>query len=366
MSRPHNEDLFEDTKMTFGEHLEELRTALIKSLMALVVGFLIGLLFGNYVVRFLQTPIQNALENYYQDQAIVEVQQLMSDRAERGEPLPSGLADLGDLDESGRKAAIKEFLQTERLLPEEVYLDVEGLVGELQLRYPEAIDKDWRPAESDAGETKKPGSMMRIFLWRPLEKDPRLKVRSLSAQEPFFIYIKAALVSGAILSGPFIFWYIWTFVAAGLYPHERSYVWKFMPLSIGLFLAGAALAFFAVFGFVLDFLFSFNAWMGIDPDPRISEWLSFVLILPLGFGVAFQLPLVMLFLERIGIFSVQTYLSKWRIAVLVIAVISMLLTPADPMSMLLMAGPLTVLYFGGIVLCRWMPKGRSPFADPIE
>jgi sec-independent protein translocase protein TatC len=116
----------------------------------------------------------------------------------------------------------------------------------------------------------------------------------------------------------------------------------------------------------LDFLFSFNASMNIDPDPRISEWLSFVLILPLGFGISFQLPLVMLFLNRIGIFSVGAYLEKWRIAILVIFVISMLLTPADPISMMLMAVPLTILYFGGIMLCKWMPRGRNPFDEAYE
>src|SRR6185295_18986569 len=110
-----------------------------------------------------------------------------------------------------------------------------------------------------------------------------------------------------------------------------------------------------VFAPVLQFLFRFNASMKIDPDPRISEWLSFVLVLPLGFGIGFQLPLVMLFLNRIGIFSIEIYLSKWRLSILTISIISMVLTPADPISMLLMALPLTILYFGGIGLCKWMP-----------
>jgi len=126
------------------------------------------------------------------------------------------------------------------------------------------------------------------------------------------------------------------------------------------------LAYFFVFRPVLSFLFSFNAGMNIDPDPRISEWLSFVLFLPIGFGIAFQLPLVMLFLNRIGIFTIQNYLQKWRIAILVIFVLAMLLTPADPISMLLMAIPLTVLYFFGVILCKWMPKSRSPFDLPEE
>jgi sec-independent protein translocase protein TatC len=85
----------------------------------------------------------------------------------------------------------------------------------------------------------------------------------------------------------------------------------------------------------------------------------------LGFGVSFQLPLVMLFLERIGIFDVPAYLEKWRVAILVIFVLSMVISPGgDPYSMLLMAIPLTFLYFGGILLCKYLPKGRSPFDEP--
>jgi sec-independent protein translocase protein TatC len=86
----------------------------------------------------------------------------------------------------------------------------------------------------------------------------------------------------------------------------------------------------------------------------------------LGFGISFQLPLVMLFLERIGVFSIENYVSKWRLAVVVICMLSMFLTPADPGSMILMAVPLVFLYFGGILLCRYMPghalekRGASP------
>ena len=88
-----------------------------------------------------------------------------------------------------------------------------------------------------------------------------------------------------------------------------------------------------------------------------------VVIVPLGFGISVQLPLVRLFLERIGIFDVQAYLSKWRIAILVIFVLAMFLTPADPTSMILMAAPLTVLYFLGVLLCKCMPRRSSPFEE---
>jgi len=212
-----------------------------------------------------------------------------------------------------------------------------------------------------------PGSeLATVLVWRTPENDPRLKIKSLNATEPFTVYLKAALVVGAVLAGPWIFYQVWGFVAAGLYPHEKSYVQIYGPISLGLFLLGAATAFFFVFEPVLKFLLGFNEMLGIDPDPRISEWIGFVLLLPLGFCISFQLPLVMLFLNRINIFSVETYVERWRIAVLVIFVISALLTPADPWSMMLMAVPLSILYGGGILLCKYMPTNAAPQYDEQE
>ena len=127
-----------------------------------------------------------------------------------------------------------------------------------------------------------------------------------------------------------------------------------------LFLGGVTFCFFAVFPFVLDFLLSFNEWLGVNPQIRLSEWISFAILMPLMFGIAFQLPLVMLFLERISIFDAAGYREKRRMAVLVIAVLSMFLTPADPMSMLLMMFPLILLYEFGILLCAYSPA-KSPF-----
>jgi sec-independent protein translocase protein TatC len=86
------------------------------------------------------------------------------------------------------------------------------------------------------------------------------------------------------------------------------------------------------------------------------------MILPVGFGLGFQLPLVMLFLERIGVFTVRSYLKQWRIAVLVIFVLAAILTPPDAYSMLLLAFSLTFLYFGGILLCKVLPRRSRPFS----
>ena len=178
--------------------------------------------------------------------------------------------------------------------------------------------------------------------------------------------MKAVVVAALIFSSPWIFYQLWLFVSAGLYPHEKRYVHWYLPISIVLFFAGVYLAFFHVMEPVLGFLFSFNQSMGISPQLRINYWLSFVMYMPIGFGIAFQLPLVMLLLNRLGLVEIRSYLNKWRVAVMVIFVASMLLTPADPISMIMLAVPLTILYFLGIGLCKWMPRNQNPFGEIYE
>ena len=336
--------------MTFGEHLEELRSCLFKSVIGLAIGFLIGLLVGGPVVDFIQRPLRNALKAYYQGQSAKDIEDRLEELTDADYTFP------------GDRQEIEEFVAEKDLIFEEVYVNPIELLRQLKQADPNQFRNV--PIEVDHSDGTPTGSdLVPVFIWHPISEDQRVRTKSLNAHEAFMIYIKAALVVGLLIASPWIFYQIWSFVAAGLYPHEKKYIHVFLPFSLGLFFCGAALAFFFVFEPVLSFLFYFNSSLGIDPDPRISEWLGFVLVLPLGFGISFQLPLVMLFLERIGIFDVEAYLSKWRVAILVIFVIGMMLTPADPYSMLLMAVPLTVLYFGGILLCKWMPRSRSPFDE---
>jgi sec-independent protein translocase protein TatC len=259
---------------------------------------------------------------------------------------------------------LAEFVGDERLIFEEIYVERRELARWFQLQDEPNAEAPAETREELANRLipAPDPNLVKTRIWRSAQA--RLTI--LSPHEGFIIWLKAGFVSGLIIASPYIFYQIWVFVAAGLYSHEKHFVHIFLPFSLVLFISGAALAFFFVFGPVLNFLFGFTRMLNIDPDLRISEVISFVLFLPLGFGIAFQLPLVMLFLNRIGVMSVEAFLEKWRIAILVIFVISMLLTPADPISMLLMATPLTALYFLGIVLCKWMPRSRNPFTDAYE
>ena len=348
-----DEDLFKNSTMTFGEHLEELRSCLIKAILGLTVGFVLGLLIGDRVVDYIQRPLRKALEEYYATQSAAKIEEKLQSLRDAGYAMPAD------------PAKIKAIVAEKSLILEEVYINpaefrMDLKEGDSKAGGPNKVAK---PLPATGVDFSSSNDLVRVFLWRPIKDDARVKTKSLSAHEAFSIYIKASLLVGGLLTSPWIFYQIWSFVGAGLYPHEKKYVHIFLPMSVGLFISGALLAFFFVFQPVLDFLFYFNSQLGIDPDPRISEWMSFVLVMPLGFGVAFQLPLVMLFLERIGIFNVRTYLSKWRIAILVIFLISSVFTPPDPTSLLLMACPLSLLYFGGVLLCHFLPRAKSPYDE---
>jgi sec-independent protein translocase protein TatC len=299
-------------------------------LIGLCIGSLVGFFLADGIVRFVQSPMENALQAYYRDAAKEELFKINPNATE------------SDVD----------LVEKQNMTFERVYVDPHDLAEAIAKEHPELTAK---PAPPPGSNTATSSQLKEVLLWHRLDNDPRTKTKSLSGQEPFMIWLKAGLIAGFILASPWIFYQLWSFIAAGLYPKEKKLVHVYLPISLGLFLLGVFMSTF-VFPPILKFFLSFNRSMGIEPEPRITEWLSFVLFLPLGFGLAFQLPLVMLFLERVGIFTIRSYLSNWRISVLVIWVIAAVLTPGDPYSIFFLAVPLMLLFFGGILLCRWWPR----------
>ena len=340
------DDLFEKSSMTFGEHLEELRIALVKSSIWLGLGMILGLMLATQVVTYMQGPLEKSLENFYKKKSLRE-------RAETtGTPVP---ADLEAWMKDNKVVSQYVWIDPRRLSfpPPTAVADPATAVGEAPETAPNAgpLVAQYM-ADADSEGTPDPSKMIKLRMFVGV----KASTEALGLQEPFMIWLKAAFVVAAVVASPGIFYHLWQFISSGLYPHERRYVYFFLPTSLILFWSGACLAFFVIFQLVIDFLLDFNANMGIGASPRLTDYMSFALFLPLGFGVAFQLPLAMLVLERLGIFSYETYLSQWRIAVLAIAFISMILTPADMVSMIGMGVPLVALYFLGIAMCKYLPR----------
>lgn len=326
MPRPSDEDLFAEEQampaMSFGDHIEELRRHLILALLGLVVGvvitFIPPLSLGWRVMHQMQDPAQRALDRFYTEQA--------QKRAAAAN-------------------AAREMQPFHVQVPaHELARAVVDLFPNLQAPDGGSLKGKTIPLQLDF-----PRSEQILNIQNNIEKHNALI--SLGPLETMSIFFFVCLVTGLVVASPWVFWQLWMFIAAGLYRHERDYVMKFLPFSLGLFLAGVALCFFAVLPVTLDFLLQFNVWLGVEPTLRISEWMGFATLLPLIFGICFQTPLVMLIIERIGVVSAEEMRAKRSYAIIIMVVAAAIITPTqDPFSLLLLAVPMILLYELGLFL----------------
>lgn len=173
------------------------------------------------------------------------------------------------------------------------------------------------------------------------------QLQAIAPTEIFFTYIKCALLAGFVLTLPVTFYQLWAFIAPGLYDNERKAVLPFVFFSTVLFASGAIFGYSMVFPIVFQF---FNSW---DNEWVVSAWtmkevFSLTTRLFLAFGVAFELPLFVFFLSITGIVTAKQLFSATPYAVLIVFVVGAMLTPPDPVSQILLAVPLIVLYLAGV------------------
>ncbi len=183
--------------------------------------------------------------------------------------------------------------------------------------------------------------------------------------EAFFTYLKVALLSGLMLSAPIILYQFWMFVAPGLYDKERRLLMPIVILSTFFFLGGAFFGYFIVFPWGFKFFLGF-ASETIRPLLSMKEYLSFSAKLLLAFGLVFEMPLVITFLAKLGIVSVEFLRKNRKYALLLFFVGAAILTPPDVVTQVMMAGPLMLLYEISILGARFFQKKPSSAPDNGE
>lgn len=350
-------DLFRDTTMSFGEHLEALRSHLWKSIAGVAIGCVFCLFFGTEIVGIIRWPL---------DQALAPTDMKLVDDTGRN-PIRVWWAELTgqEVPQPVTPPDADPAAEAPHIIKNTGSLDVEipakTLLAELHRLLPDQIPEP--PAAIGEQSIKLTLSSPEIGLMQQTVLDSKKPV-ALSPQEPFMIYLKVSGLAGLVLASPWVFYQVWQFIAAGLYMHERKHMYGFGTLSLFLFGGGVVFCFRLVLPMVLKFLMTYNEHVGVKLEPRLSEYLTFASILPLMFGIGFQLPLIMVFLERMNLVTTQLFIEKWRIAVFAISFISMLLTPPEPISMMMMMGPMVALYFMGILLCKWTSQKREVAAVP--
>lgn len=186
-----------------------------------------------------------------------------------------------------------------------------------------------------------------------------------SVISPFMVPLKILLMSAFLLALPFVLWQIWAFVAPGLYSHEKKLVLPLVVSSTLLFFIGVAFCYYLVFGQVFAFIQSF-APKSITAAPDIEAYLSFVLSMFLAFGMAFEVPIAVVVLARMGIVSVQK-LREFRGYFIVLAfVVAAVVTPPDVVSQLSLAVPMCLLYEVGIWAAQIFIKHTQAPEEPGE
>jgi sec-independent protein translocase protein TatC len=320
------DDMFSDTRMSFGDHLEDLRMHLWRAIIGFLVGLVISLFIGKDVLVFIAKPVERELLGFYQ---------------RRTEKIQQRLTDENDTSLEQTNKAKEIELQFNRR-------ELQKILGiAVAAQEPEPSGDDW---------VAMPFRVKPLDLAIATSEAERLIIRpsqlaTMNITEAFMVYFKVCMVCAVVIGSPWIFWQIWSFVAAGLYSHEKRYINVYLPFSLGLFLAGFFICEFAVIPNAIRILLEFNEWIGLEPDLRLNEWLSFALMLPLVFGVSFQTPLVMLFLAKLGIFDFAAFRRFRRIAYFSMAVFAAIITPTpDAWTMLFMWVPMCALYELGIYL----------------
>jgi sec-independent protein translocase protein TatC len=252
-TKKKQEPLFNST-MSLGDHLDELRMRLLRALVGLVIGAIIGFICGRYIIEFIKEPYTDAM-------------------------------------------------------------DAMGL-------------------------------------------EARLIV--LAPAQGFVSYVKISLISGLILSSPWVFYQIWMFIAAGLYPNEKRYVYLAAPFSAALFVAGAFFFLLVVAPITLGFLVKFNEnWIRATSSFTFPDYISFVSHLMLVFGIAFQTPTAIFFLNRTGLVSIQALHRSRKFVLLAIFVVAAMATPPDVVSQITLAIPLYLLFELGILLSYFASRKRK-------
>ena len=181
-------------------------------------------------------------------------------------------------------------------------------------------------------------------------------MKAIEVTESIGVFMKVALLSGVVLSLPYVAFEFWLFVAPGLRPRSRSSSLIAIPLSTLLFVTGMAFAYYVMMPAALPFLLNF---MGIQAELRPASYFNFITGVMFWIGVAFEFPLVIYALTSMGFIKPQVLVEQWRLAIILIAVLAAAITPTvDPINMVLVMAPMSLLYFVSIGLSRIAYRDR--------
>jgi sec-independent protein translocase protein TatC len=321
-----NEDLLLDSTMSLGDHLEELRMRMIRALVGLGIGLVIGLILGRSIISFMEGPYNDATATL-----------LFTSKLDFQSDLDNGVIPEG---------LQQEFKDHGAALSPDVHVKQKGY---LFSRNRWLIGGD--PAKDRYCVKKEKGKLNVYKL---------ISLQIIAVAAGFISYVKIGLIAGLIFSSPWVFYQLWMFVAAGLYPHEKRYVHLATPFSAGLFVTGALFFLLVVAPLTLKFLVKFNQKvLDVKSQFTFQHYISFVSQLMLVFGIAFQTPIAILFLNKTGLVSIEALRRSRKFVFAAVFIVAAMATPPDVISQVTLALPLYVLFELGILLSYFTGRKKE-------
>ena len=311
-----------DTTMSLGDHLEELRTRLFLAILGLLVGTVVCLFFGRHIIAFIQGPFDRIMKGYAQKKL---------------DEFQAPWTYLSDAFFTNMLRAVESDPNAPEIDPnvvrfsQKIYADTVATLGN-DPNYVAAV----REVHSSASG----------------------KLVVLAPADPFIGFMKISLISGLIISSPWVFYHLWMFIAAGLYTSERKYVRIAVPFSTALFVIGALFFLFVVAPISLKFFLGFGNYIGVSSTWTFQKYISFVTMLMLVFGLGFQTPVAIFVLNRTGLVSIAALKSSRKYVVIGMFAVSAVVTPPDVISQITLAVPLYALFELGILL-SWLAERRK-------
>ena len=331
----------------FLNHLEDLRWTVMKCVIALMVGMLVALMGAGYIIDFLAGPLKKAQR--------MEKVLAQSNPQKRTIPVQIGEGVVGTIHEADLQNLRKKGM-------------LRGSAADLS----EITSISLRPtaiADPDANGTR---YQMEMFVDTNSTKDIKwaLELKAFGPMKGFMIALRIGFYGGFALSIPFIIYFVAQFVVPALRVREKQWLLRLSAAGSILFAIGVAFAYFIIMKIALWASVGFAEMLGLHADEwQAEEYISFVCMFLIGMGVAFQLPMILLFLVKVGLLDYKK-LADWRMyAVVANLIVSAILTPTgDPVTLLLVAAPLHLLYEISIVIAWFMhrTKVRKEAAEEAE
>lgn len=307
--------------MTFGEHLEELRSRILHSLIGVGVVFVIAFWQQDRLMQYFLRPYNEARESIRERLAETSVKDPTRFLDEKNTERRAWLV-IQLLARSAFKSGDLQGL-------DEAHLAALGLKLDGTLRPATGLGHDIGP------------------------------LQAIGSTEQFLSYIKVCLLASLLVAAPMVLYQMWRFIGAGLYQHERKVIMKVLPFSLGMFAVGIAFGYFLLVPVALDFLLSYGNPDLIQSHVTVQSYLNMLFLLLLLMGAVFQVPLVMTVLTWIGLVGPKTFREKRKFFILGGFIASAIITPPDYVTQVMVATPMVLLFELGILLSVLAEKRRS-------